>query len=117
MKYFMFSNGSYSDYCVGGLYVGDDSVPDDAWQIHCDAWTVEFVGKMRESQLQFLRDTGHPGADYFANDLNCAFAYGNDWWKGAAYRKWRDDYSKKTDVFISKWKLVQVEYQECHDCD
>lgn len=32
--FYMFSNGSYSDYCVGGMYVCDHEVTEKEWEEH-----------------------------------------------------------------------------------
>ena len=40
-KYFMFSNGSYSDYCVGGLYTCDHEVSESDWDAHYKIYSDE----------------------------------------------------------------------------
>lgn len=110
MHYFMFSNGEYSDYCVGGMYVCDHDVGEDEWK----AFVADLSELKKRAKLHwldmFVTRTGvtpkHRDGGYFEGY--------DDWWGSEeceAYRVYVDE-NNAQELFIKKHNMKPVEYTE-----
>jgi hypothetical protein len=98
--YFMFSEGSYSDYCVGGLYTCDHPVTVDEWDAFCNAVSAE---RHKRGEEVFAPWKGQLPRDYMKDDdYKAVSAAYWDWWR-------ESDPQKR---FVEKHNMQRVEYTE-----
>lgn len=92
--YFMFSEGSYSDYMVGGLYACDHEVTKEDWKRHLEDCDALYEAK-------------------------CVEIFGTDkrWWlnntpeRSKAWADWRMQNDPDAS-FVAKHNMTKIEYTE-----
>lgn len=118
--FFMVSNGSYSDYCVGGLYVCDHAVSDEEWEQH-KREIAKFRREHEEKAMLALTErTGKEPVrqvTYIHGGGQNVRILPPEGWYGSPER---EEFLSRTDIltqetFIEKHKMTQVEYTEMWD--
>ena len=94
MYHFMFSEGAYSDYMVGGLYACDHEVTEDEWDKHCQAYDKERKKKIVEM---------------FGSEHNYWYARDND--INRQFNNWCSQ-NNPEQTFIQWHNMTKIEYTE-----
>lgn len=90
--FFVFSNGSYSDYQVGSLYVSDHDITEAEWDAHYAAYQEEAA--RRYAPFQSMQ----------RYQMRCAPGW-------AEYETWKNE-NVPEQTFIAKHGLRPVPYGE-----
>jgi hypothetical protein len=118
--YFMFSNGSYSDYYVGGMYVCDHEVTETEWyEFRRQSKSDEKAHKERTIVAYGERTgKGHTKTIYHQRDGNDLVVVNADGYflspEYKEYRKWCEE-NDPNEAFRKLHGMVEIEYVECWD--
>ena len=106
-KYFIFSNGEYSDYCVGDMYISEKDLPDDVWDKFIEMRVAERNAKLEEFKKLACERVG---IDY--KDAGATLSiYRTP--EHTQYKKWRSSQPSDEEVFQKIYNLTPVSYTEC----
>lgn len=117
--YFMFSDGSYSDYCVGGLYVCDHGVTEVEWEEYLKTYRELSTEQRYSAMRQYSARRGkNDHWEYVGTDgkIHVSMRDGISYQKSEEamlYRKWREA-NDPQESFIKVHNMVKVEYTELH---
>lgn len=103
--YFMFSNGSYSDYSVGGLFMCDHEVSEKAWDKHYMLFQKTLANKCEELMEAFNERTGR---------TVLPLRFDHDWWDSgekATLDKWKAENDPET-TFQVQHGMVALDVTE-----
>jgi hypothetical protein len=95
IHFFQFSEGSYSDYQVGGAYACDHEVKQEEWAAHYGA----FVATRQAKQEEMVT------ARYENLEV-----YRIQWKK---FREWCEAQPNPETTFVEKHNMVAIEVTEC----
>jgi hypothetical protein len=116
--FFMFSQGSYSDYMVGGLYACDHEVSEAEWREHCEKYYIALENKRTEVYKAFGERTGYgTSLDYRGmvsspKDFNQCREY-NGSIEYHNLKKWEAE-NDPEKTFQEMHNMVPVEHNEMH---
>lgn len=94
LHFFVFSNGTYSDYQVGGLYVADHPIEEEDWDEF-----VKFHSKEKQRLYSLIPKINETSLRLHINHNT------------KEYKAWRE-YLNVSGAFIEKHSLKAVPYQE-----
>ena len=106
--FFLFSDGSYSDYSVGGLYKTDRRVTQKMWDKFLNKQVESRNKKMNEFKRKACTRVGITDED----EINMINFYGSPEWR--EWDDWRRKQESDDTVFQKLHNMVEIEYEELH---
>ena len=107
-NYFLFSDGSYSDYAVGSLYKSEEALPVDAWYDFLESRNAEREVIMIDAKKKACERVG---LDY-EREKNALSIYHSP--EYAEFLQWKNSQLCDDEVFQKMHNMVLVDYSECH---
>jgi hypothetical protein len=95
--YFMFSEGSYSDYMVGGMYSCDHEVTEDEWHSHLAAYETERTAKQVE---------------IYGHDFNKPYSWQRHTREQHVEMSAWSEANDPDKTFVAKHNMTRVAYEE-----
>ena len=121
--FYMFSQGEYSDYCVGGLYKSTQQLSEEFFVNHLRFMILSQIEKWPEAVEYFERvppSLSYCGLQYSLFELEAGkrpkddYEKGNTWFN--AFLEWKKQVGELDQNFVAdlvnKGVLKEVEYEE-----